>query len=122
MENKLNKVVMSVIVDTNLGLASNRTAYITIVAALGIADETINTFRSISSIGKNNVIPYATTGEIIMRRNTPTPIFSQSNCFHSIMASCIPRISITTGIAASATKSMDANSWAGKGIEKKHLN
>lgn len=75
MENKLNKVVMSVIVDTNLGLASNRTAYITIVAALGIADETINTFRSISSIGKNNVIPYATTGEIIMRRNTPTPIF-----------------------------------------------
>src|SRR5690606_28706720 len=59
---KLPNVVIKAQLDTNCGLASNWMAYMTVVAAAGMAAETMITFCSKGSSGIKRQIKYASNG------------------------------------------------------------
>lgn len=101
MVTTLSSVVINVMLETSSGFESNCTAYIVVVAADGIAAETISTLAIMSFIGKMTVNAQAISGEPANLSTAAYEILLQSKFLTVMFASCIPRRIIMEGIVAS---------------------
>lgn len=72
---KLNDVLMNVALDTNSGSVLNWSAYIVVLAAVGIAATMIMICLTISSTGSASEIRKAITGETASLRRSETDSF-----------------------------------------------
>src|SRR5699024_1207613 len=96
----LINVVINVEDDTTFGFTLNWTASIVEFAATGIAFNKMNTIFIVSSTGMIMTSAAAMIGDSTIRMDTTAVMSLISKLSLVIRASCIPKISMTTGIAA----------------------
>src|SRR5699024_9762919 len=99
----LANVAINVILDTSSGSVSNSIAYIVVVAAVGIAEMIISTAAIIGSTSTIRTKIQAISGAAIIFSVTADVTTCQLSFNPVIDPSCIPSITIITGIAASPT-------------------
>lgn len=100
MVTTLTKVVTSVMLETRSGSESNSIAYMVVVAALGMADTIRITDLMIGSAGTKHINKKMISGDSIIRVPAADKMTCQLNDSDVIDASCIPNITIISGIAA----------------------